>query len=82
MKLKSSSSLSEPEMRAKLLTQVREGNLKSIHINHSSFKRSVHSASVCSGKQGISAMMQWSQPPKKEAMRKEAAPGECAQTNT
>ncbi len=42
MKLKSSSSLSEPEMRAKLLSQVREENLKSIYINDSSFKRSVH----------------------------------------
>ncbi|KTF95052.1 hypothetical protein cypCar_00045111 [Cyprinus carpio] len=54
MKLKSSSSLSEPAVRAQLLSQLQSALVQ----------------------RGFSDMMlQWSQPPKQEVMRKEAAPG-------
>ncbi|XP_016112862.1 uncharacterized protein [Sinocyclocheilus grahami] len=54
MKLKSSSSLSEPAATAQILSQLQSALAK----------------------RGISVMMlQWSQPPKQEVMRKQAAPG-------
>ncbi|XP_050969663.1 uncharacterized protein LOC127167579 [Labeo rohita] len=57
MKLKSSSSLSEPDLRVQLLSQLESALAQ----------------------QGFSDVtLQWSQPPKQEVMRKEAAPAQCA----
>uniref|UniRef100_A0A8C1JNS7 Fucolectin tachylectin-4 pentraxin-1 domain-containing protein n=1 Tax=Cyprinus carpio TaxID=7962 RepID=A0A8C1JNS7_CYPCA len=57
MKLKSSSSLSETEMRVQLLSQLQSALME----------------------RGFSdVMLQWSQPPTKEAMRKEDSPAQCA----
>ncbi|XP_016345461.1 fucolectin-5-like [Sinocyclocheilus anshuiensis] len=61
MKLKSSSSLSEIEMRVQLLSQLQ-------------------SALVERGFSDVT--LQWSQPPKKEAMQKVASPGEFVHANT